>query len=219
MNRWIFYLGLIALLVIGVAGMYWWLIMAPNPASPPSPVENSDREIHPEHQKTPDHPKQDLPKEEATRDNTIFISPDRLQTIGVRFEEAAPRSLERSIRTVGRVEIDERQLARVNIKFEGWIEKVLVSAIGDHVKKHEILFTIYSPDLFAAQEESLLALQSLRELGQSEFPEVARGAKDLLESTRRRFQLWDIPENHLEDLKRTGEVMRTHSFPHYRNRS
>ena len=110
---------------------------------------------------------------------------------------------------MGRVEIDERRLARVNIKFEGWIEDLRVSAIGDHVKQHQILFTIYSPDLVATQEEYLLALQGIRDLGESEFQEVARGAKNLLEATRRRFQFWDITEDHIHDLERTGTVLRT----------
>ncbi len=61
----------------------------------------------------------------------------------------------------------------------------------------------------ATQEEYLLALQSHRELGKSEFPEVARGAKDLLEATRRRLELWDIKDNHIRDLEQSGAVLRT----------
>lgn len=140
--------------------------------------------------------------------NRITIAPERLQTIGVKFQEAAHRRLDKIIRTVGRVEIDERLVGRVNLKFEGWIEELFVSAVGDHVKKGQRLFTIYSPDLVATQEEYLLALQSYREMGKSEFPEVARGAKDLLDATRRRLQLWDIKENHIQDLERTGAVLR-----------
>jgi membrane fusion protein, copper/silver efflux system len=142
-------------------------------------------------------------------DNRMTIAPERLQTIGVKFQEAARRPLDKVIRTVGRVEIDERLVGRVNLKFEGWIEELRVSAIGDHVKKEQVLFTIYSPDLVATQEEYLLALQSYRELGKSEFPEVSRGAKDLLEATRRRLQLWDIEDRHIQDLERTGTVLRT----------
>lgn len=141
--------------------------------------------------------------------NVVTISAERLQTIGVKFDEVGRRPLEKVIRTVGRVEIDERRLARVNIKFPGWIDTLSVSAIGDHVQKGQILFTIYSPDLVATQEEYLLALQSVRELGRSEFPEVSRGAKDLLEATRRRFQLWDITEDHIQELERTRQVLKT----------
>ncbi|HWO99715.1 MAG TPA: efflux RND transporter periplasmic adaptor subunit [Methylococcus sp.] len=140
---------------------------------------------------------------------TMTISPERLQEIGVRFEIAEKRPLTRTIRTVGRIEIDERRLANVNIKIEGWIDRLYVSATGDHVRKGQVLFTLYSPELVATQQEYLLALQSVRDLGRSEFPEVAQGAQSLLEVTRRRLLLWDIPEHHIEDLERTGQVLKT----------
>lgn len=214
MKQWTLYLGIGALIVGGVVGTYWFLNRGPvqNPSdvpqastahmSPPPASEGTGGQEEEGMVPTPESP-------EKPMTNMVTIAPERLQTIGVRFEEATRRPLERSIRTVGRVEIDERLLARVNIKFEGWIEDLRVSAIGDHVKQHQILFTIYSPDLVATQEEYLLALQGIRELGSSEFPVVARGAKDLLKATRRRFQLWDITENHIQDLERTGEVLRT----------
>jgi len=141
--------------------------------------------------------------------NTITISPERLQTIGVKFDLVKPRSLEKIIRTVGRVEIDERRLAHVNIKLEGWIDRLLVNSTGERVKQGQILFTIYSPELVATQEEYLLALKGGKALGKSEFPEVAEGATSLLEVTRRRLRLWDITEDHIQDLERTGTVLKT----------
>jgi len=141
--------------------------------------------------------------------NTITISPERLQTIGVKFDLVKPRSLEKIIRTVGRVEIDERRLAHVNIKLEGWIDRLLVNSTGERVKQGQILFTIYSPELVATQEEYLLALKGGKALGGSEFPEVAQGATSLLEVTRRRLRLWDITEDHIQDLERTGTVLKT----------
>ncbi len=200
------------LIVAGLAALIWHLMREPSrsPAEAPHDqlMKMEEQAAHapaPTGQVSPRQPMAPMPAEP----NTLTITPERLQTIGVRFEEAAPRALEKIIRTVGRVDIDERRLARVNIKLEGWIEKLLVSAIGDHVRKGQILFTIYSPDLVATQEEYLLALQSLRELGGSEFPEVARGARDLLEATRRRFELWDITDDHIKDLERTGKVLKS----------
>ena len=61
----------------------------------------------------------------------------------------------------------------------------------------------------ATQDEYLLALKSVQQLGDSEFPEVAEGARSLLEATKRRFDLWDITPDHIEDLERTGKVLRT----------
>lgn len=202
------------LILAGATVAFWFLSREPVP----SPAEYPPGQIGETQEDGGGHPApppvEGVPPKEAAppmeaAPNTMTIAPARLQTIGVRFELAKRRALEKVIRTVGRVDIDERRLARVNIKLEGWIEKLLVSAIGDHVRKGQILFTIYSPDLVATQEEYLLALQSLRELGESEFPEVARGSKELLEATRRRFELWDITEDHIRDLERTGKVLRT----------
>ena len=208
---------LVSLAIVLVAGlaMAFWLSTHKPALLPPESPQESDGVISgtgkPIEMPMPDQP---MPKNSgrgvmpAVGSNTMTIAPERLQSIGVKFQEAARRPLDKVIRTVGRVEIDERLVGRVNLKFEGWIEELLVSAIGDHVKKGQRLFTIYSPDLVATQEEYLLALQSYRELGASEFPEVSRGAKDLLEATRRRLQLWDIRKNHIQDLERTGTVLR-----------
>jgi Cu(I)/Ag(I) efflux system membrane fusion protein len=148
----------------------------------------------------------DLPVESGS--STITIAPERLQSIGVKYQSVVRRPLEKLIRTVGRVAVDERKLAKVTIKFHGWIEELFVSATGDHVKRGQQLFTIYSPDLVATQEEYLLALQGRKQMGKSEFPEVARGSQDLLEATKRRFQLWDITADHVRELEKTGKVLK-----------
>ena len=139
----------------------------------------------------------------------VIVPIERLQTIGVKYDEVTRRPLEKLIRTVGRVAVDERRLAKVTIKFHGWIEELFVSALGDHVKKGQRLFTIYSPDLVASQEEYLLAIQGQQQLGKSEFSEVARSSQELLEATRHRLHLWDISEEHIRDLERTKQVRKT----------
>ncbi|GKS60125.1 PTS cellobiose transporter subunit IIB [Nitrospira sp.] len=211
MNRRFLLLALAALLIAVSIASFWLLARQPAPAEPiqePGTAATSESHMN---EAMPASGLDSPPSmaETGMTANTMMIAPERLQTIGVKFQKAARRPLDKVIRTVGRVDIDERMVGRVNLKFEGWIEQLLVSAVGDHVEKGQRLFTIYSPDLVATQEEYLLALQSYRELGKSEFPEVARGAKELLEATRRRLELWDIRENHIKDLERTGKVLRT----------
>ncbi len=146
---------------------------------------------------------------EAASPHSLVLSPERLQSIGVKFEPARMQALDRAVRTVGRVVIDERRIARVNIKFEGWIESLLANATGERVRKGQVLFTIYSPELVATQEEYLLALRNSEKLGRSEYPDVASGARSLVEVAGRRLRLWDITENHIRDLERTGTVLKT----------
>ena len=198
------------LLLVGIAAAFWVSSSAKVRTSPEQSIAATPgMDTSPE--RGPAHEQQTGPGSSAPPEShptIITVSPERLQTIGVKFETVGRRPLEKLVRTVGRVEMDERRLERVNVKFAGWIDTLYVSAIGDHVKKGQMLFTIYSPDLVATQEEYLLALQSIRDLGGSEFPEVSRGAKDLLEATRRRFQLWDITDDHIRDLEQTGKVLK-----------
>ena len=144
--------------------------------------------------------------------NTLTLSQERLQSIGVKFEEAARRPVEKLIRTVGRVEMDERRMARVNLKIEGWIDRLFVNTTGEKVKKGQELFTLYSPELLATQEEYLLAVRAAQTLGGSEFPEVAEGAKTILDVSRRRLQLWDVADSHIQELERTGKVLKALPF-------
>lgn len=139
----------------------------------------------------------------------LDVAPGRLQSIGVRFERATRRPLDREIRTVGRVAIDERRLARVNVKIEGWIDRLYVNTTGQAVMRGQPLFTLYSPELVATQEEYLLALRSVRTLGDSPFPEVVEGANSMLEAARRRLELWDIADSHVRALEQSGKVLRT----------
>lgn len=203
--------GIVALLIIVAAGLVW---MTSRPAIFLSADSRRDEMADMD---MPGKSTLPLPSvtglaptsSETVPQGTVTIPPERLQTIGVKYEEVARRPLQKLIRTVGRVALDERRLAKVTIKFHGWIEQLFVSATGDHVKKGQRLFTIYSPDLVATQEEYLLALQGRMHLGDSDLPEVARGSKDLLEATRHRLHLWDIGDEHIRALERSKQVTKT----------
>lgn len=134
----------------------------------------------------------------------VQITPERQQLIGIRTEKAAIRELTRDIRTVGIVEADETKIARVSIKFSGWIKDVFVNYIGKYVERGEPLFTVYSPELVSTQEEYLLALRARDSFGRSSFPEISQGAASLIESTKRRLLLWDISEKEVERIEKTG---------------
>jgi Cu(I)/Ag(I) efflux system membrane fusion protein len=206
------FIGLMLGVVVTLALVLAFRSPSPEPAQKPqtpmAEMPASGKPAHREHAEPEPaaHPDRAEP---AESNHTMTVSPERLQDIGVKFEPAERRPMERAIRTVGRVEVDERQIARVTIKLEGWIDRLFVNYTGEKVKQGQILFTLYSPELLATQEEYLLAWRAARTLGGSEFPEVAAGAKNLLEASRRRLLLWDIEESHIRDLERTGEVLKT----------
>ena len=140
---------------------------------------------------------------------TVMLSPEKQQLIGVRTTEVRRERVTRTIRTVGRVEVDETKFAHIHVKVDGWVEKVFVDFVGKLVKKGEPLFTFYSPELVSTQREYLIARRGQENLGDSPYPNVAEGADSLLRAARERLRLWDISGEQIQQLDQTGKVQRT----------
>jgi RND family efflux transporter MFP subunit len=139
----------------------------------------------------------------------IQLSPERLQSIGVKFGVVERKDLRDIIRTTGTVAIDERRISYVQTRISGHIEKVFADATYQYVKKGQPLFTIHSPELVAAEREYLLAKQNAQNLSQSTVPGVASGVASLLESSRERLEQWDIPQQEIARLETTGQAGET----------
>jgi Cu(I)/Ag(I) efflux system membrane fusion protein len=136
----------------------------------------------------------------------VEISPDKQQLIGVVTTAVERRGVARTVRTVGRVEVDESRLSEVHTKVEGWVETLYANETGKVVKKGQPLLTIYSPELVATQEEYLLALRSRERTKDSPFEEVRRSGETMVGAARRRLELWDISAREVEQLERSGVV-------------
>src|SRR5581483_9948574 len=122
------------------------------------------------------------------------------QRIGVTVGTVEQTPLEMTIHTVGIVQSDETKVAHIHVKTEGWVDRLYVSYTGQRVKAGEPLLSIYSPMFFSAQQEFLTALRASKaDLGQPEDQKV------VLDTTRRRLELWDIPEDEIDRLARTGQ--------------
>jgi Cu(I)/Ag(I) efflux system membrane fusion protein len=142
----------------------------------------------------------------------VNVSPERQQLVGIRTASAEIRPMVKKIRTVGIVTYDETRVAQVFSKVEGWIEKLVVNYTGKLVHKGQPLFTLYSPELVSTQEEYLLALRAKQTLGSSTIKEISAGSDSLLESAHRRLSLWDISEEQIADLEKTGKPKTTLTF-------
>src|SRR5207253_6375515 len=138
----------------------------------------------------------------------IYIAPERQQLIGVKTASAEMKSITKEIRTVGRIAYDETKITHIHTKVSGFVEEVFADYVGKSVKAGEPLFTIYSPDLVATQQEYLLALKSNAVLKDSAFPWVSGGSNNLLEAARQRLLLWDIAPSEIEALEKRGEMKR-----------
>ena len=142
----------------------------------------------------------------------IQLSPQRMQSIGVKIGTVESKTLSDEIRSYGNVQPNERRFAYVQTRFAGWIRQVYVDATGDIVRKGEPLFTIYSPDLVASEREYLQAQKSAAALQQSSINGVADGAASLVAAAKARLQQFDISESEITKLEGTGESITDLTF-------
>lgn len=142
---------------------------------------------------------------EQTGSKQLTLSPEKVQKLGVKTEMVQYRSLARSIRALGNIQIDERRMHVVNAKFEGWIQRLLVNSSGQFVKKGQPLLQIYSPDLLNAQQEYLIAKQGEAAMQQAS-PQALATARQLAHNALQRLSYWDIGSAQLKQLQQQEHV-------------
>jgi len=212
-------IGVIAL-TLGVSGGYWFA--SQRMEMPPAPSASEQPEpLFYRHPMTPEVTSPVPAKDEMGMDyvavyadsggtsgpaGTVQIDPVTVQSIGVRTAAAERRTLTRTIHTLGRVDYDEQRITRLHPKIEGWIEELYVDTTGELIVEDAILLSVYSPQLVVTQQEYLVALRNQETLSASPFPDVPRGAEELVESTLDRLRLLDVPEHQIMELTQTGEV-------------
>ncbi|NOZ00738.1 MAG: efflux RND transporter periplasmic adaptor subunit [Deltaproteobacteria bacterium] len=140
--------------------------------------------------------------DELEAEGGISIDPRIRQNMGVRTKTAKKGPVMQHIRVVGHVDFDERRLAILNTKIDGWVEKLYVDSTGQWVKKGQRLASLYSPSLVSTQEELLLAYRRYRQ---------SKSGRDetLWKAARERLKFWDISLRQIKRIERTGKAQRT----------
>ena len=140
----------------------------------------------------------------ASAPQTIAIDSVTIQKMDIRTATVTRGPLRRTIRTVGVVSYDETTLADVTTKFKGWIEKLYVNATGSLVARGDPLFEIYSPDLYSAQAEYVLAIGSATNSAQT--------PDRLQTSVHTKLKFFDISDEQIAELERSRQVRKTLSI-------
>jgi RND family efflux transporter MFP subunit len=137
----------------------------------------------------------------------VQLTNEQMNRIGVMTGTVEYKQLSDEIRATGTVDVDERLQSSVQVRFSGYIRKVFGDATYQYVRKGEPLFTIYSPDLVATQEEYLLARRNQAALGGSTVDGVASGASSLTTAAEQRLRQWDIPSTEIAKMQETGKAI------------
>ncbi|MFQ5461429.1 MAG: efflux RND transporter periplasmic adaptor subunit [Phycisphaerae bacterium] len=147
--------------------------------------------------------------EDSASAHTIRIDPVTIQNMGIRTAVVQRGPLIKTIRTVGRVDYDEQLVTFVDTKFSGWIEELNVDETGQRVAKGQQLFGVYSPELYAAQQEYLSAIQNLPRLKESTFAPAREEAVKLVDAAVTKLKYFDVPDEQIEGLRESGKIEKT----------
>lgn len=131
----------------------------------------------------------------------ISIDPATIQNMGIRTAIVTRGPLRQAIRTVGVIDYNETTLGDVSTKFKGWIEKLDVNATGQLVMRGDPLFEIYSPDLYSAQVEFLLATSSATN--------ATPGVDEIKTSARTKLKFYDISDEQVAELEKSRQPQKT----------
>lgn len=127
---------------------------------------------------------------------TITVDSRRRQTIGVKTTVAEEKPLVRNIRAVGKVTYDETQVSDISLKYESWIGDLRADYVGMYVNKGDLLFTVFNPKLYSAQQEYLEV-----------YKRASQGGSDrLLSAVRERLRLWDVSDSQIATLEQSGKA-------------
>lgn len=135
----------------------------------------------------------------AGESQLISIDPVTVQDMNIHTATVTRGPLRRVVRTVGAIDYNEAGLADVTTKFKGWVEKLDVDTTGQQVHRGEPLFEIYSPELYSAQREYVLALEGTN----------APGGAALKASALTKLKFFDISDQQIAELERTREPRKT----------
>ncbi len=195
----------IALGMIVLVGGGWWLNekLVPQPGLAVAEVSDSDMQYMKE-MGGMDMKAMSESSDMEPAQASLMVSPLRQQMIGVQTALVETRRLSTTVRAVGRITYNEQRIAHVNLRISGWIEDLYVDFTGQSVKKGQPLFTLYSPELVATQEEYVLALQALEDIQNSSLPQVHQQAQQVVDASRDRLRLWTFTDDQIEELEVRG---------------
>jgi membrane fusion protein, copper/silver efflux system len=164
------------------------------------------------------------PVNENDQTAAVEVPLDKQRMIGIKTVPAAVTPIRKTVRTVGRVEYDERRLTTVNIKVEGWVETLYADYTGKFVTRGTPLAEIYSPELTSVQLEylNLLKWKSLVGFRYQRNVEFSLGDRfnnvgkltfndidPLVDVAKQKFALWGITEDQIKEIETTKVPMKT----------
>jgi Cu(I)/Ag(I) efflux system membrane fusion protein len=138
---------------------------------------------------------------EKTETPSLNIDSGQQKLLGLRFVSVQRAPFGEAIRTTGRLSYDETLVHHIHTKYEAYVEHLFANYVGKAVKKGEPLVSLYSPELYSAEQEYLIA--------QRAGSAMVHGGINLVDSAREKLLLWNLSPQDITALERSGRASRT----------
>ena len=171
-------------------------------------LERSERLERPERSERGERPE----RSERIERSGVSVDPRRQQLIGVRTTRAERRRAGVEVRANGTVTFDETKETEINSKVDGWVRDLKANFTGMAVRKGDQLFTLYSPELLATENEFIVALRGREQAQQSTLPETRDHSEQLLRAVRERLMFWDVSVAEIREMERRGRALGETTF-------
>jgi membrane fusion protein, copper/silver efflux system len=145
-------------------------------------------------------------KKEEEKPSEFVVPVERQQQIGVTYAKVERKPLRHTIRAVGLIAPDKGRNWQFVSRVDGYVQKLHVTAPGEIVEKDAPLLSIYSPDLLTSEREFV---ELLRMRDEAKTKEAREMPERLIESAKRRLQLWNVTEQQIVDLEKTRQASET----------
>lgn len=135
---------------------------------------------------------------------TLSVSPAARALMRLRTTAVERRFVEATVRMVGKIDYDETRFGYITAWVPGRIDRLYVDYTGIRVNAGDHMVYLYSPELYAAQEELLQAKRTLAELAAGAVPIVQRSAAATVEAAREKLRLLGLTEEQVAEVEKRG---------------
>ena len=139
----------------------------------------------------------ELPKDVLAR---VQLSPQRIALAGIQVSVVEARALIQEIHAVGILDYDETKVAQISVRVAGRADELFLQYTGQEVKQGAPLYSLYSPDLFTAQREYLLARKRVKELPADASADAKTDAAAIYNATMEKLVLWGVTRDQLDKM-------------------
>jgi len=148
-----------------------------------------------------------IPKKKGIElgERQVMLSPRGLKLAEVETALVERKFVTTEIRMVGKIEFDETRLGYITAWVPGRLDRLYVDYTGIPVKKGDHMASLYSPDLYAAQEELSQALKAYNDLENTAAAGVKESAKETVEAAREKLRLWGLPPEQIAMIEKSGK--------------